>query len=98
MIDVKGLVFTYPAAKEPAVNDLEFSVGDGEIFGFLGPNGAGKSTTQRVLIGLLRRIKIEAGRVDRIIGCGNEPEAEPGTHRRAEICENRRFDRSHLGT
>ena len=55
MIDVKGLVFTYPAAKEPAVNDLEFSVGDGEIFGFLGPNGAGKSTTQRVLIGLLRK-------------------------------------------
>jgi fluoroquinolone transport system ATP-binding protein len=55
MIDVKGLVFTYPTAKEPAVNDLEFSVGDGEIFGFLGPNGAGKSTTQKVLIGLLRK-------------------------------------------
>ena len=54
MIDVKGLVFTYPGAEEPAVNDLEFSVGDGEIFGFLGPNGAGKSTTQKVLIGLLR--------------------------------------------
>ena len=55
MIDVTGLVFTYPGAKEPAVNDLEFSVGDGEIFGFLGPNGAGKSTTQKVLIGLLRK-------------------------------------------
>ena len=55
MIDVNGLVFTYPGAKEPAVNDLEFSVGDGEIFGFLGPNGAGKSTTQKVLIGLLRK-------------------------------------------
>ncbi len=54
MIDVNGLVFTYPGAKEPAVNDLEFSVADGEIFGFLGPNGAGKSTTQKVLIGLLR--------------------------------------------
>ncbi len=54
MIDVKGMVFTYRGAKEPAVNDLEFSVGDGEIFGFLGPNGAGKSTTQKVLIGLLR--------------------------------------------
>ncbi len=54
MIDVTGLVFTYPGAKEPAVNDLAFSVGDGEIFGFLGPNGAGKSTTQKVLIGLLR--------------------------------------------
>ncbi len=36
------------------MSDLEFSVGDGEIFGFLGPNGAGKSTTQKVLIGLLR--------------------------------------------
>ncbi len=55
MIDVNGLVFTYPGAKEPAVNDLEFSVGDGEIFGFLGPNGAGKSTTQKVLTGLLRK-------------------------------------------
>ena len=54
MIDVKGLVFTYRGSKEPAVNDLEFSVADGEIFGFLGPNGAGKSTTQKVLIGLLR--------------------------------------------
>ena len=54
MIEVNGLVFTYPGAKEPAVNDLEFSVADGEIFGFLGPNGAGKSTTQKVLIGLLR--------------------------------------------
>ena len=55
MIDVNGLVFTYPGSNEPAVNDLEFSVGDGEIFGFLGPNGAGKSTTQKVLIGLLRK-------------------------------------------
>ena len=54
MIEVTGLSFAYPGAEEPAVNDLEFSVGDGEIFGFLGPNGAGKSTTQKVLTGLLR--------------------------------------------
>ena len=54
MIEVDGLVFSYPGAKAPAVNDLGFSVADGEIFGFLGPNGAGKSTTQKVLIGLLR--------------------------------------------
>ena len=57
MIEVDGLVFAYPGTKEPAVNDLEFSVGDGEIFGFLGPNGAGKSTTQKVLIGLLRNYR-----------------------------------------
>ncbi len=36
------------------MNDLEFSIEDGEVFGFLGPNGAGKSTTQKVLTGLLR--------------------------------------------
>jgi fluoroquinolone transport system ATP-binding protein len=53
MIDVAGLAFAYPGAAKPAVNDLEFSVEDGEIFGFLGPNGAGKSTTQKVLTGLL---------------------------------------------
>jgi fluoroquinolone transport system ATP-binding protein len=54
MIDVNGLVFSYPGSNAPAVNDLRFAVEDGEIFGFLGPNGAGKSTTQRVLTGLLR--------------------------------------------
>ena len=54
MIEVSGLVFAYPGAVEPAVNDLEFSIEDGEVFGFLGPNGAGKSTTQKVLTGLLR--------------------------------------------
>ena len=34
--------------------ELEFTVHEGEIFGFLGPNGAGKTTTIRTLMGLLR--------------------------------------------
>jgi len=36
-----------------AVDDINFQVKKGEIFGFLGPNGAGKSTTIRMLCGLL---------------------------------------------
>ena len=37
-----------------AVNDIDFSVKTGEIFGFLGPNGAGKSTTIMILTTLLK--------------------------------------------
>jgi ABC-2 type transport system ATP-binding protein len=36
-----------------AVDNVNFEVEKGEIFGFLGPNGAGKSTTIRMLCGLL---------------------------------------------
>jgi ABC-2 type transport system ATP-binding protein len=35
-----------------ALNDISFSVKDGECFGFLGPNGAGKTTTIRILTGI----------------------------------------------
>ena len=37
-----------------AVNDLELTVREGEIFGFLGPNGAGKSTTIDILLDFVR--------------------------------------------
>jgi len=37
-----------------ALDDVSFSVAEGEVFGFLGPNGAGKTTTIRILLGLLR--------------------------------------------
>src|SRR5260370_37820032 len=36
-----------------AVDEISFSVAEGEVFGFLGPNGAGKTTTIRILLGLL---------------------------------------------
>jgi ABC-2 type transport system ATP-binding protein len=36
------------------VEDLSFSVREGEVFGFLGPNGAGKTTTIRMLLDLIR--------------------------------------------
>lgn len=37
-----------------AVNDLDLTVEEGEIFGFLGPNGAGKSTTIDIILDFLR--------------------------------------------
>jgi len=46
-IDVRGLTKRY--GDLVAVNGIDFSVGQGEIFAFLGPNGAGKSTTIKML-------------------------------------------------
>lgn len=37
-----------------AVNDLSFTVNEGDVYGFLGQNGAGKSTTIRMLLTLVR--------------------------------------------
>ena len=40
-------------AGKPAVKDVSFDIGKGEIVGFLGPNGAGKTTTLRMALGLI---------------------------------------------
>ncbi len=47
MIEVKNLSKYY--GSRAAVDDISFSVREGEIVGFLGPNGAGKTTTLRIL-------------------------------------------------
>jgi ABC-2 type transport system ATP-binding protein len=52
IITVKGLHYSYGDFK--AVDDISFSVREGEIFSFLGPNGAGKSTVINVLTTLLK--------------------------------------------
>ncbi|MBN1629652.1 MAG: ABC transporter ATP-binding protein [Thermoleophilia bacterium] len=59
IIDVSGLRKTYRDVV--AVDDVSFSVEEGEIFGILGPNGAGKTTTVECVVGLRTP---DAGRID----------------------------------
>jgi fluoroquinolone transport system ATP-binding protein len=51
MIEIEGLSFSY--TKRPFIENMSFSVSQGEIFGFLGPSGAGKSTLHKILTGQL---------------------------------------------
>lgn len=51
MIEVKDLVKSY--GDKIAVNNISFTIKEGEIVGFLGPNGAGKSTTMNMLTGYI---------------------------------------------
>ena len=50
VIELKNLTKFY--GKQRGIEDVSFSVDEGEIFGFIGPNGAGKSTTIRTLLAL----------------------------------------------
>lgn len=64
ILEVKHLTKTFPTSSRltglrgasssgfTAVNDISFSVKEGEIVGLLGPNGAGKTTTIQMLLGL----------------------------------------------
>jgi ABC-2 type transport system ATP-binding protein len=78
IISVENLVEVYSDGTK-AVDDISFSVKEGEFFGFLGPNGAGKSTTIKILTTLLRKtagnvtvaghnIETHAPAIRRIIG------------------------------
>jgi ABC-2 type transport system ATP-binding protein len=51
-VEVKDLTKTY--GNLVAVDKVNFTIQEGEIFGFLGPNGAGKTTTIEMIEGLRR--------------------------------------------
>lgn len=55
MIQVVDLSFSY--TKNSFLENIDFKVSEGEIFGFLGPSGAGKSTLQKILTGLIKTYK-----------------------------------------
>lgn len=53
MIEIKNLTKIYGGVKK-AVDNISFTVNDGEIFGFIGHNGAGKTTTIKCIVGILQ--------------------------------------------
>ena len=64
VVEVKKLTKAY--GDLVAVNDVNFDIGKGEIFGLLGPNGAGKTTTVEMIEGLRKPDSglIEVGGID----------------------------------
>jgi len=50
ILDVSNVTKTF--GNRVAVNNVSFTIREGEIFGFLGPNGAGKTTTMKMICGL----------------------------------------------
>ncbi len=52
VVEVKHVVKSY--ADKVAVNDLSFSIAQGEIFGLIGPNGAGKTTTIKMMMDIMK--------------------------------------------
>lgn len=53
MIELKNVTKKY--GKAIAVEDISFTINDGEIVGLLGPNGAGKSTTMNIITGFIEQ-------------------------------------------
>src|SRR5437870_13279651 len=57
VVSVRGLTKVFKdfwgRPKARAVDNVDFEVRQGEVFGLLGPNGSGKSTTVKMLLGLL---------------------------------------------
>ena len=85
-IEVKNLTKIFDD-RLVAVNNLNFTVGKGAVYGFLGPNGAGKTTTIRLLLGLIRPT---AGEV-RVFGERMTPSAAALRRRIGYLPTNPRF-------
>lgn len=70
VIEIENLTKNY--GKNRGINEVSFSIEEGDIFGFLGPNGAGKSTTIRTLLGLIKKDDGKAKIFGREIGSNKD--------------------------
>ncbi len=69
MIEIRNLSKHFGPIR--AVDNVSFSVAQGEVLGFLGPNGAGKSTTMKMVTGFLTPSEGTA------LVCGHDVQKEP---------------------
>jgi ABC-2 type transport system ATP-binding protein len=51
VLELRGLTRRYGDVL--ALDNVSFTVGEGQMFGFIGPNGAGKTTAMRIILGVL---------------------------------------------
>jgi ABC-2 type transport system ATP-binding protein len=95
-VEITHLRKTYGALA--AVDDVSFTVAEGEIFGILGPNGAGKTTTVECAIGLrspdsgtIRLLgldpRVDRAQVHEIVGVQLQASAQPAKLRVREILD-----------
>jgi ABC-2 type transport system ATP-binding protein len=92
VIEVSKLRKTY--GKRIAVDEVSFTVQEGEIFGIVGPNGAGKTTTVESVIGLRR----PSGGEIRVLGYDPQREPEPVRERLGvQLQESQLPDRLRVG-
>ena len=52
MLEIKNLSKMYKGANVKAIDNINLTIEEGDIYGFIGPNGAGKSTTIKCVVGI----------------------------------------------
>ncbi|CAM2757183.1 ABC transporter ATP-binding protein [Hathewaya histolytica] len=82
VLEVSGL--KKKLGKELIIKGIDFSVKEGEVFGFLGPNGAGKTTTIRMIVGLIHN---DSGSI-KIMGHDLKNEREKALSNVGAVVEN----------
>jgi ABC-type phosphonate transport system ATPase subunit len=89
VLELRGLTRRYGDVL--ALDDVSFTVGEGQMFGFIGPNGAGKTTAMRIILGVLEpnggevrwRGRLMDDEIRRRVGYIPEPSTTPGPGRAA---------------
>lgn len=77
LLEVKNLTVQYRGASAPAVEDLSFSLEEGEILSLHGPSGSGKSTVVWALMGMLEAYHASASGEITFLGEKTDLQAQP---------------------